>query len=327
MKDRTTRIEARSRRTFLGRTVAAGGLLLGGIPALAATRDSQTLHLGVIGPTRAPTGPSGYALALGYLQRELSPLGIHDISVHVFRNGPDLNEALFAGALDIGIYGDTPALVARGKGVGAHLIGFEEIGLSSWLVAPKGGVQRVADLDGKTVGVAMGSYTHRYLLGVLGAAGLSNRTRVVYLLGSDADAALHNASLDAYAAASDFGPVLAERGYPVIDQGVQHPDLLGSYVIVASDKLLARVPGVAQAWHRARRAALSKIGADAPAYYAFHQKQTAFTADTIRLAHPVSHFPTAAYPPEGLALLDSARRFLLDRRLISDDFTLKQWQA
>jgi ABC-type nitrate/sulfonate/bicarbonate transport system substrate-binding protein len=34
-----------------------------------------------------------------------------------FANGPDLNEALSGGSLDVGIYGDTPALVGRAAGL------------------------------------------------------------------------------------------------------------------------------------------------------------------------------------------------------------------
>jgi sulfonate transport system substrate-binding protein len=185
----------------------------------------------------------------------------------------------------------------------------------------------VKELEGKTVGVALGSYAHRYLLGVLDAAGLTGRTRVVYLLGADFPASLQHASIGAYAAAADFGPVLAAQGYPVIDQGTQHPELLGSYVIVASADVLKRAPQLPAAWNRARRAAIADIKQDSNAYFAFHEKQTAFSADAIKTAHPVSQFPVETLPAGGIQLLGEAKRFLLERRLIRDDFTLQHWQV
>jgi sulfonate transport system substrate-binding protein len=141
MKNDNNTIASTTRRILLKGAAAAGGVLLANVPVRAATSGGDVLRLGVIGPTRAPTGPSGYALAQGYLQRELAPLGFRNVSVHVFQNGPDLNEAFLAGALDVGIYGDTPALVARAKGLNGRLIGFEETGLSCWLVTPHTGVR------------------------------------------------------------------------------------------------------------------------------------------------------------------------------------------
>ena len=45
-----------------------------------------------------------------------------------------------------------------------------------------------------------------------------------------------------------------------------------------------------------RRAAIADIKQDSNAYYAFHEKQTAFSADAIKKAHPVSQFPVEPLP-------------------------------
>jgi len=41
----------------------------------------------------------------------------------------------------------------------------------------------------------------------------------------------------------------------------------------------------------------------------------------------LSQFPEAAYPAEGLALLDEVKKFLLAENLVSRDFALAQWRA
>lgn len=56
----------------------------------------------------------------------------------------------------------------------------------------------------------------------------------------------------------------------------------------------------------------------------FHQKQTAYSVEAIKSAHPVSHYPVEAIPASGIQLLGEAKRFLLERRLIPDDFALQQ---
>ncbi|ALS64269.1 ABC transporter substrate-binding protein [Pandoraea apista] len=321
------RYEVSSTRRALLKGVAAGGLLLAGSGVHAASGNGKTLRFGVIGPARAPAAPTGYALARGYLQRELAPLGFRDVRFDMFLNGPDLNEAFFSGTLDVGIYGDTPAVVARSQGLKGRLIGFEEIGLAAWLLTPRGGVRSVKELDGKTVGVPLGSYIHRYLLGVLDGAGLTGRTKVVHMLGRDAGAALEHGAVGAYAAQSDLAPTLAALGYPVIDRATQHPELLGSSVIVASTEVLTRAPDLPAAWNRARRAALADIDRDPAAYFDFHQRTSGVTVDAIKIAHPISNYPAEALPPSGIQILDGVKRFLLSARLIRNDFAVQQWQG
>ncbi|AKC72458.2 ABC transporter substrate-binding protein [Pandoraea oxalativorans] len=317
---------SRTRRTLL-KSAAAGGLLLAGNGVRAASGNGKTLRFGVIGPARAPAAPTGYALDRGYLLRELAPLGFNNVRFDMFSNGPDLNEAFFSGTLDVGIYGDTPAVVARSQGLKARLIGFEEIGLAAWLLTPRGGAANVKALEGKTVGVPLGSYIHRYLLGVLNGAGLTGRVRVVHMLGRDAGAALEHGSIGAYAAQSDLGPTLAALGYPVIDKANQHPELLGSSVIVSSNDLLSRAPELPAAWNRARRAALADIDRDPAAYFDFHQRTSGIPIETIKISHPIANYPVEAFPPSGIQLLDGVKRFLLGGRLIRNDFALQQWQT
>ncbi|MEZ2293561.1 ABC transporter substrate-binding protein [Variovorax sp. RCC_210] len=287
----------------------------------------KVLRLGYIGPGKKPANATGWALRQGHLQRELATLGFTEVTTRNFPNGPDLNEAFVAGALDVGIYGDTPAIVARSRGLENQLIGFDAVGMNVWLLTPRNGARSVKALDGQTIGVARGSYMHRYVLGLLKEHGLQKSVKVIHMFPRDGEAALDQGSIAAFAAQIDVGPLLASRGYPVIDEADKHPTLRGTSVIVASNKLLAAAPGVPAAWTRARRAALQEIHRDSEAYYAFHAEVSGFPLDVVKVSHPLSQFPEAAYPAEGLALLDEVKKFLLAENLVSRDFALAQWRA
>jgi len=327
MKHPNTSALSSSRRRLL--LTAAGATVASALPgfSIAQGSDSSVLRLGYIGPGKRPAAATGWALRQGQLLRELAPLGFREVTARSFPNGPDLNEAFLSGALDVGIYGDTPAIVARARGLEAQLIGFDAIGMNVWLLTPRGGVRNVKELEGQSIGVARGSYMHRYVLGLLKEHGLQKSVKVIHMFPRDGEAALDKGAIAAFAAQIDVGPLLASRGYPVIDQAEQHPTLRGSSVIVASNKLLGTKPGLAAAWTRARRAALADIQRDSEAYYAFHAEASGFPVEVVKLSHPLSHFPEAAYPPEGVALLGEVKNFLLGEKLIERDFALDSWRV
>ncbi|MBB3181439.1 ABC transporter substrate-binding protein [Variovorax sp. Sphag1AA] len=315
-----------SRRRLLRGALATAAV--GATTSLALAQGSgKVLRLGYIGPGKKPAAATGWALQQGQLLRELAPLGFTEIATRNFPNGPDLNEAFLSGVLDVGIYGDTPAVVARSKGLDGQLIGFDAVGMNVWLLTPRGGVRSVKELEGQTIGVARGSYMHRYVLGLLKENGLQGSVKVIHMFPRDGEAALDQGSIAAFAAQIDVGPLLASRGYPVIDEAAKHPTLLGSSVIVASKKILAASPDLPAAWTRARRAALSDTHKDSDRYYAFHSEVSGFPLAAVKASHPLSQFPAEAYPAQGLALLEEVKKFLLAERLVTQDFALAQWRV
>ncbi|SEB23473.1 ABC transporter substrate-binding protein [Variovorax sp. YR216] len=298
-----------------------------GAPLARAQGTDKVLRLGFIGPGKKPAAATGWALQQGQLQRELAALGFREIATRNFPNGPDLNEAFVAGALDVGIYGDTPAVVARSKGLDSQLIGFDAVGMNVWLLTPRGGVRSVKELEGQAIGVARGSYMHRYVLGLLKENGLQRSVKVIHMFPRDGEAALDQGSIAAFAAQIDVGPLLASRGYPVIDEASAHPTLLGTSVIVASKKILAAAPALPAAWTRAREAALREIHQDSERYYAFHSEVSGFPLAAVKASHPLGQFPREAFPAQGLALLEEVKKFLLGEKLVSQDFALDQWKV
>ena len=320
-------ISSSRRRVLATGLAAASSVLLPTLATAQTTPPGSTLRLGFIGPGKKPASATGWALSQGYLQKELAPLGYSAVSTHVFPNGPDLNEAFLSGAIDVGIYGDTPAVVARAKGLDGKLIGFDNVGLNVWLLTPRGGVTSVKELEGKVVAVALGSYMHRYVIGLLKGTGIQKTTKVVYMLPRDGDAALERGSIAAFAAPINTGPLLVSKGFPVIDEANSHPSLLGSSVIVASSKALQQNPTLGAAWQRARRSALQDIRKDPESYYAFHADVSGFPVAAVKASYPLSQFPEEAYPSAWVQSLEDVKSFLRAENLIRQDFAVDQWKV
>lgn len=311
------------RRQWLLGVLAASVSMQGKAQAPSAT---QTLRIGYIGPGKKPAYVTGWALQHGILQRELNTLGFSQVVTRVFPNGPDLNEAFIADHLDIGIYGDTPAVVAHAQGFQGKLLGFDCVGMNTWLLTPKAGIKTVEELKGKVVGVALGSYMHRFVLGLLRQHGLTGRVKVVHMLPRDGAPALERGDVAAFAAPINMGPLLAQQGFPVLAEAEQYPTLLGTSVIVISPKLLERLPQFPVVWSRARHMALRGIRSDSAAYLAFHAEASGFPVPAVKASVTLSHLPDQAYPEQGLRLIAEVKRFLIDEKLVRKDFAVERWK-
>ncbi|MEP9364840.1 ABC transporter substrate-binding protein [Nocardioides sp. CN2-186] len=126
----------------------------------------------------------------------------YDIEWKEFTSGPPLLEALNAGSIHVGGVGNTPPLfAAAAKSKFKVVQGATYGGKGDAIVVPKDSpAQSVADLKGKTIGVAEGSSANYNLLAQLQAAGLKySDVEVKNLQPADALAAFSSGHLDAWA--------------------------------------------------------------------------------------------------------------------------------
>lgn len=237
---RTTPL-AKSLATALAGTLA-GALLLAGCGGSAtgneaAVKDDGSVDLSKVTLIVGDQKGGSHALldAAGLLDDT-----DYDIEWKEFTSGPPLLEALNAGSIHVGGVGNTPPLFAAAaksefKVVQAATYG----GVGDAIVVPKDSpVKSVADLKGKTVGVAEGSSANYNLLAQLGAAGLSySDVQVQNLQPADALAAFTSGHLDAWAIWEPFtSQAEIEDGARVIADG---HELANGYVFeVASDAAL-----------------------------------------------------------------------------------------
>jgi NitT/TauT family transport system substrate-binding protein/sulfonate transport system substrate-binding protein len=288
--------------------------------ANAATK-TPVLRVGYAGLTSTPLGPFGWAKEKGLLERE----GFKEIRLAKFANGPDLNEALVAGQLDIGIYGDTPAIVLKARGEKTRLIRVNQYNVNAWLVTQKNGGRSLAELKGKKVATQKGSYMHRYLLGLLQQTGTTKDITTVHLSTREAEAALERGDIAAYAAPSELGVYLQSQGYPIIDQALKHPGLAGTSVIVATEEFLNQQPEFPKKLNQILAESVQDIKNNPENYYQFHSQITGYSIDIVRASYPTNQWSEAAFPPEGLQLLEGTKKFLVTQGLAKSDFQLNDW--
>ncbi|MEU8307388.1 ABC transporter substrate-binding protein [Actinomadura sp. NPDC048955] len=314
------------------RVLAAGLLVLAATACGSSEADSGsgTLRIGVIGSGAGNklTRAVGFLDRRGELLPELKAAGITRIRVATFPNGPDLNQALAGGSLDIGQYGDTPALIGRGQGLPTRLLSLNSVRLDAAIVAKKdGGPASLKDLEGKRIGVQTGSYIHRYLLGALERAGVRPK-EIIHMYTPAIIAALEKNAIDAGGLVSADQAAQEKKGYRSIDIASRdHPDLLGTSVTVVTEKYLAGHRDIVQVWQKAETKAARVAKADWPGYTAYVAETGGYAPDISVKTTLKDQLPDEPFPAEGLELLDGTKAFLVQQALVKKDYTLDSWLA
>ena len=311
-------------------TTAAGpsGVTTAAATTTATDVEPFTLRVGYISTGQSAWGgPEGYANETGLLLDRLAPLGVTKIETFGFANGPEVSQAIAGGSLDIAGYGDTPALNGRASGLPTRAIGQSRVDLSATLYTPKDGVTTVEELDGKTIGVAQGSFMHRFVLGFLEAEGLADSVTVTNIPVAEYVPALTAGDVAAVVVPWSLAPLYDTQGFrPLVSTFPDYPDLAGSSVTVITEDALKEHPGLPEAWNVARAEVLKLIAEDAEAYYDFQQpilKVDRAVVPTVE--DDLENYSAEPFSPAGLALLEGTKAFLVEIGAAKSDFPLSEW--
>ncbi|MBB3770013.1 sulfonate transport system substrate-binding protein [Angulomicrobium tetraedrale] len=137
----------------------------------------------------------------GILEKKLEPLGV-TVKWAEFAAGPQMLEALNAGAIDIGQTGEAPPIFAQAASDNLlYLANEPPAPKGEAILVPKdSAIKSVAELKGKTVGLNKGSNVHFLLVKALEKAGLAyTDITTKFLPPADARAAFEKGALDAWA--------------------------------------------------------------------------------------------------------------------------------
>ena len=156
------------------------------------------------------------------------------------------NEALRAGAIDVGSTAGSAALLARSNGSPIQVIDIYSQPEWSALVAPDGSpITSVDDLKGKQVAATKGTDPYFFLLQSLEAEGLeASDITVQNLQHADGWAALQNGSVDAWAG---LDPIMAGAEKQGANLFYRNVDFNSYGFLNATESFLADKPEVAQA--------------------------------------------------------------------------------
>ncbi len=137
----------------------------------------------------------------GILEKKLEPLGVK-VKWAEFAAGPQMLEALNAGAIDIGQTGEAPPIFAQAASDNLlYLANEPPAPKGEAILVPKDStIKSVTDLKGKTVGLNKGSNVHFLLVKALEKAGLAyTDITPKFLPPADARAAFEKGAIDAWA--------------------------------------------------------------------------------------------------------------------------------
>lgn len=244
-------------------------LLALGLLAAACSSDADSTAAGTAGDGDGVTGdasasddpeaiPPGTVIRVGdqggaleiplRLAGELDDLP-YEVEFATFASGPLVNEAFSAGAIDIGMMGDTPALLSFASGLDTVVVGVRASdGVAQTLVArPGSGIESLEDLEGRSVAFTTGTNQHGFVLRALESVGLDQSdieqvdvplSDVVNVLaGGQADAAV---VYEVYRA-----PYLADN--PDAAQLANLQDFVSSYIFLLALRPSAEDPAKAAA--------------------------------------------------------------------------------
>jgi sulfonate transport system substrate-binding protein len=136
----------------------------------------------------------------GFFEKELEGLNARVEVVEYTGGGPAVTESFTAGEIEFGLLGDLPVAAAVVNGTDIKIISWSATkGKADVLVSKEGsGIDSVADLAGKKVGVAVGQIIHGELIKLLENNGLSiNDVELVNLSNDDITSSVESGDIDA----------------------------------------------------------------------------------------------------------------------------------
>lgn len=137
------------------------------------------------------------AIKKGFLQEEFGDEYTFELAT--FANGPAATEAFVAGQIDIGEYGDTPAVQAFANGTDIRIIStlWESDEAYALIAGANSGIETLADLKGKKLAYGAGTNPHKLLLQILASQNLSEQdVTLVNISSSEQTAALLKGDVD-----------------------------------------------------------------------------------------------------------------------------------
>jgi sulfonate transport system substrate-binding protein len=150
----------------------------------------------------------------GILPARLAASGVTQVQWAEFGAGPPLLEAMRAGAIDLGLVGDTPPIFAQAAGAPIVYAAAQTLtGQGEGLVVPaNSSVRSLAELKGRRIGFTKASSAHLFVVRALATVGLTLKDITpVYLSPADAAAAFSAGALDAWAIWDPFFALVEAR--------------------------------------------------------------------------------------------------------------------
>ena len=263
--------------------------------------------------------PIWVAYEEGYLQEEFDKIGAA-FTWQEFKSGPLVNEAVAAGEADLGFMADLPAIIAKSSGQPIEVISnvaYGEKGLAV-LVKSDSEISSVAELKGKKVAYATGSYAQHLLAVLLDKEGLKlEDVESINLGAGDQPAALASGEVDAIVIWEQYISQLTSDGTAKVladGTGVKRGNMI-TYIL--SD-YADQNPEVVKAWIRALNRGNELLKNDPDKAAEAVAEDFGVTPELMRKI--IDNFTySTELTPDDIAEITAVKDFSLEAGIISED--------
>ena len=255
----------------------------------------------------------------GYLQEEFDVIGA-TFTWQEFKSGPLVNEAVAAGEADLGFMADLPAIIAKSSGQPIEIISNVAYGQKGLAVLVKADyeISSVADLKGKKIAYATGSYAQHLLAVLLDKEGLKlDDVESINLGAGDQPAALASGEVDAIVIWEQYISQLTSDGTAKVladGTGVKRGNMI-TYIL--SD-YADQNPDVVKAWIRALNRGNELLKNDPDKAAADVAEDFNVTPELMRKI--IDNFTySTELTPDDIAEITAVKDFSLEAGIISED--------
>jgi len=202
--------------------------LCGSLALFAGAVSADTIRVGIGHQSMVTNTVSGGIVLekLDLLKKHLPTTGRYadvdyDIVFRDYDSGPPITNQMLAGKLEFGVMGDYPLIVngAKFQETGKQetrfiaVTGYNLRGTGNGIVVPiNSDAQSLADLEGKTLSVPVGSAAWGMTLKALSEAGLSNKVQIVNQSPAVGAANIQAGRIDAHADFCPWSEIMEFRG-------------------------------------------------------------------------------------------------------------------
>ncbi len=291
-----------------------------------AVADDREVHL-AIQPSAAFV-PLVIARESGWIDEAMKEIGVKVVWTD-FESGPPMNESFAAGQQDIGVIGDVPAVSAIVAGQNNVYIAAAEGGPSyGMLVTDDSGIEKVADLKGKKIGLTIGSTAQNLAEKLLASVGLNYNTdvEVINVTTGEAQIVLTNHNVDAVVTwEPNVSRLDAIDGIHLLVDGgdIGFP---GMNVVFARKEFVDQNPDIVKAYLTQYWRATKAYAEDPDAYAELLSGY--FNLDATLIAQAASKYNyVLAFSEDDIAGLQDTVTFLLNIDAIMKGITVKDYVA
>lgn len=291
----------------------------------------QTIKIGAVGQNNVLSGAIGVADKKGFLKEELEKAGYEPEIVGFAQAGPAINEAFASGDIDVAVYGDLPATVAKANGTDTTIFGTYNSKMQMGIFVRKGvdDIKSAKDLPGHKVIVARGTIYHQYFKSVIADANVKESDIDEINTFSDATSLLASGDADALITETSIGYYLEEQGYgTLVEDTSAHEEWTSQFFAVGRTSFLKENTEAAKAMIKAMLRGQEYVKKNPEEAYKIWSEQSGYSEAVYKKTYA---FDTTFdyFSPElndnTIKKLEKLQTFLLDEKLIQKKVDIKSF--